>query len=169
MGGYMPSFRKKKLWDKFEAEAAPDNNDFIRNLTPWHFTPYFWDNEVYMDLHVHTLKGGLKKSEVLNYTWELCGLDDTVIKTGKNIIEVKPNPIPTGVAWGRKSHAIPLGYLSPKKHYRVFVIFTKDSEEPIRGLLASFTIQDKDEIKMQFLVLLVGIVIAAALAKVFSY
>ena len=158
VGGYMPSFYKKKVWNTYEVGAIPDNSTA-------HVLPYFWDDEIYMGLKVRGLKGSPPTAEVLNYGWELCGIDDTVIKSGQGDFTVEPNK---GLRWTIKKHAISLGYLLPNKHYRFFVTFSRNNEKPTREVLATFTVKDRDEIKSQLFILAFGIVLTIGLTRFFA-
>lgn len=166
VGGYMPSFPKKKIWEKsYEVNLSPQSDDFIRNIDFFHWIPYFWDKEVCFDLYAKSLKGNIKIPETWHYKWELRGFEETNIKTGEGTAECKPNIISSGVAVLDKRCAIPLDYLLPNKHYSLYVTFSKYDKNPARELLATFTIKDRDELKSQFLIGFILIVLTIILAR----
>jgi len=167
IGGFVPAYFKRKIWGKYEVQTMP--TDSLRQAPISHLLPYFWDSEVCIGLYVTSLKVN-KATEILSYKWELCGLDGNAIQTGQDTIKVEPNKMwfLFGIAQREKRHAIPLGYLSPNKNYRVFVTFQKSDENPVRELMAAFTVQDRDEIKMQAFILIFGIVITLILTKLFA-
>jgi hypothetical protein len=156
----MPSFCKRKIWGKYEVGTIPENSMA-------YVLPYFWDSEVYLGLEVKHLRRNLK-DEVLNCKWELCGIDDTVIKSAEVSFRTEVSRVRWGVPWTIKKHTIPLGYLSPNKQYRVFVTFSQNDENPDREVLATFTVKDRDEIKSQLFILLFGIVLTIILTRFFA-
>jgi len=158
----MPSYYQHKIWDKFKVGIYPDGKDFIRTIDVFRLVPYFWDKEIYLDLTARRLKK-FKEPEVWGYEWQLCGLDDTVIKSGQDTLKLEPSK-----TWSSKRHAIALGYLSPNKFYRVFVTITKGHDKSPRMLLAAFSIKDRDELKSQLLILIIGIILTLILANVFK-
>ena len=162
VGGYMPSYYQHKIWDKFKVGLYPDDNDFMRSADIFRLIPYFWDKEIYLDLAARRLKK-LQEAEAWDYEWQLCGLDDTVIKSGQDTLKLEPNKI-----WSSKKHALALGYLSPNKFYRVFVTITKGHDKSPRMLLAAFAIKDRDELKLQLLILIIGIILTLILTNVFK-
>lgn len=168
VGGYMPSYPSKKIWDKFQVGLVPDYLDFIRSVDLFRLVPYFWEKEIYLDLGARCLKGRLKATEIWDYKWELCGIDDTVIKSGEDTIKLESSKMWWREIWANKRHAISLGYLSPNKHYRVFVTFTKSGANSTRELLATFTVKDKDEMKSQLFILIFGIVLTLILTSIFK-
>ena len=148
----MADFKLVSFRDNYYTKLSHHKRD-IRDIIG--LLPYFWNNEIRLDLRLWLKKGKLEKEEIIPYEWELIDIEDKVVKSGNSEINVNKKEYKKHKDI-RKDTALPLGYLIPNKHYRIFIKLG-DSEKLPYG---SLTVKDKDEYQMQTLILLIGIIFA---------
>ena len=61
----MPNF-KRQHWGEYIIKASPSETDWVRNMTPIHLIPYFWDSEIAFDLAIQPPKD----KRGVNENWE---------------------------------------------------------------------------------------------------
>lgn len=156
IGGFMSKFHQMKYTNCI-FKLAHYRKD-IRDMIP--VIPYFWDSEVTFDLLVNITKGERNLDEYWDYEWQLCDLDDGLLKpVVRNQVHV------CNIGLRRKLRkwssgrlgAVKLGYLSPNKHYRLYIKLTSPLGEQNKYLGATFTIKDRDELYMQIFILIIAL------------
>jgi len=152
----MPNFRTHK-WNDFTVKVRPSSQDFLRTLDLLHLFPYFWDTEIALDLLIQPPKGKLKIEEIWDYRWELCNLDNEILKSGRGMIDLNSKEIRKEY-WAYSVRAIILGNLKPYQHYVLNVYLTSGEYGKSEALqVATYTIKDRDEYNIQLLILILGI------------
>lgn len=168
----MPSC-KKKTWKNITFQLLPRDGDIIRNIV--RFIPYFWGNEIYLDLNIAfpQRKGFVFKQadipdEKWDYYWELCGKNRKVLCKGKDILKfdtVKK----TKKRWVRIYNAVKIGEeqdLNEGK-YRIYITFedgrggTSD-----RMFFTSFSIRNKEDYLSAYLL---PAIIALVISLIVAY
>jgi len=160
-GAKMAEFKTLKWKDNF-IKLCPNNKD-IRDIIG--LLPYFWSNEIIFDLMLWSKKD-IKKNAIWEYKWELVDIENKLIKGDKYNIEITEKEYAKSKRI-RKEGAVVLGYLHPNKHYRVFITLTNEiGDKSERYLACTFSLKDKDEFRMQILILLIGIFFAFILLAI---
>lgn len=152
----MPT-RKSVQWNGYEIQILAERRDVSRWLpfiAP--IVPYFWDTDISLDMIVDPPKNIERTTETtLQYQWELRDSDDNVVRSDKDSYPFRPS-------FGkRKLRAIRIGHLKPRQCYSLNIIVTDiygATSEPLE--IATFTIKDRDEFRMQVLIALIAVVAA---------
>jgi len=152
----MPIFTTNK-WNGFIVKVTTPERDLIRSIDIFHLLPYFWDTEISLDLLIQPPKSKLKIEEDWEYRWELCDLDDEIIKQNKGSININPKEVKKNY-WARKERAILLGRLKPNQQY-ILKLYLSSGEYGRSDSLqvAAYTVKDRDEYNIQLLILIFGI------------
>ena len=91
------------------------------------------------------------------YRWELCDLDNKIIKENRGVINLNPQKIREKY-WACAERAISLGYLKPHQQYIVNLYLTSGEYGKSKAFqVASYTVKDRDEYNIQLLILIIGI------------
>jgi hypothetical protein len=151
---HMPTYKKIR-WNNYVVRIFPEERDTLRTiffLIP-SIVPYFWDTDINLDMTIDPPKNIQPiERRPLEYKWELCDLDNNVIRSGKDSYEFQ------SFLKSRKRRAIKIGFLKPQQGYRLNIILTDiygTSSDPLQ--IASFTIKDKDEVYTQIFLSLITI------------
>lgn len=142
----MPTYGAVK-WEGYRVRVFADEWDILRGTT---FLPYFWDSRINLDMVVDA-SGETTRAigASIGYKWKLCDLDDNVIRSGQGSY----SPV-RGAFWcWRKNRAIQIGCLRPHECYHLDITLTDcrgNTSEPRQ--IATFSIKDRDDFKMQVLV-----------------
>ena len=158
----MPSLQHHE-WEGHNIQVLPVTKDvrifFLPRLV---LLPYFWDTEICFDLTTSLVKGSTDTDEMWDYDWELCDLDDKIVKKSTGTINILNKPV--GKYWGLTSHstthkdrAISLPLLHPHKEYILYITLSNSKGHSEREKYATFTVKDRDEVYMQLFIALVVI------------
>lgn len=164
---------KKKTWKHVTFQLLPRDGDLIRNIV--RFIPYFWGNEIYLDLMVsfpHRRKGVFKRADIPDetwgYFWELCGNNKKILCKGKDILKFD-TARKAKKGWVRIYNAIKIDEeqdLNEGK-YRIYITFedgrggTSD-----RMFFTSFSVRNKDQYLSAYLL---PAIIASAISLLVTY
>jgi len=124
------------------------------------FIPYFWDSDVTFDLLVKITGEKRNLDEDWDYEWQLCDSENKLLNPGvKDSVHVCNVGLRRKLRfWSSgKNGAIKLGYLSPNRHYRLYLILRNPYSGKDKYLAATFTIKDRDELYMQLLILIIAL------------
>jgi len=162
IGGVMPKFHKMEYANCLFRLAYTRKD--IRDMIP--VIPFFWDSEVTFDLLTKITKEKQNIDEYWDYEWQLCDLDDELLKP---VVKDQVHVCNIGLRrklryWSSgKLGAVKLGSLLPNRHYRLYIKLTSPLGEQNRCLSATFTIKDRDELYMQLLILIIALGFSSAL------
>ena len=156
----MPKFRTHN-WNGYNIRLF-HNKENIRSILST--IPFFWDSEVVFDLGIGLPQGRKEKGieDTWTYKWELCDLDDKLIKHDQNTVIVSKLGFRRYLRgywpWGKDRAVVP-GLLPPNRHYQLYMIFTGlYNGKSDRLLFATFTTKDRDEVYMQLFIALIVII-----------
>jgi len=153
----MPSYGTVK-WEGYRVRVFADEWDILRASS---LLPYFWDSKINLDMIIDAPKKIRRAiGTSVEYKWRLYDLDNNIIKSGQGSY----SPVEGAFMCWRKNRAIQIGFLKPQQCYQLDITLTDcrgNISEPLQ--IATFTVKDKDEFKMQIFIGLVVIIMGIIL------
>jgi hypothetical protein len=152
----MPSCKTRK-WRGLTFQLLPKDKDIIRNLM--RFIPYFWGDEIYLDLFVrfppkkgiHLLMQGDVPDNKWIYKWEVFGKNKKVISSGYDTLNF--NSKISNIS-GRKYNAVKIGEEDDLDigKYKIYISFSDGKGNMSEKMfITSFTVRDKEDYLSSYL------------------